>query len=163
MSEHSDYELHCRALILKLRLSFGIERLKIANEINQVALKIGEKNSNLKFEAQYYLAIEELRFNHISKSKLLFWQLYCLHINNFNEDEREMIEKYLIFSKFKYIIILLFFFLVFKLENRLNRINEESCNLPAEIKAQIFEKIADDCVELQLNELSFIFYKKMLK
>lgn len=81
-------------------MSYGYERLKIANEMNQVALKIPEKKSNLKSEAHYYLAIEELRFNFISKSKLLFWQLYCSHMNNLIEDECEMVEKYLIFSKF---------------------------------------------------------------
>lgn len=81
-------------------MSCGLERLTIANEMVQVALKIVDKNSNLKYEAQYYLATEELRFNHVLTSKLLFWQLYCSHMNRLMDDEYELLEKYLIFSKF---------------------------------------------------------------
>lgn len=58
-----------------------------------------EQNPSVRYEAQFYVAVELLRFNFLEKSKLALWRLHSLHLDHLPEIERKLVGQYLLFGK----------------------------------------------------------------
>lgn len=160
-NEKSDWTLYYRSLLIKLNLTIGIDRLKIAELLCNAASKIVPKNPEerrFKHESKCFNALEKMRHCDLadfSISKKLLWRCYedikkgtdCV-----SEDILENVKNALIF--------------IYKTEQREK--NANSLNVKDNAKRRyaqslIFEKIADDATVLGMNEIALYFYSKMLK
>ncbi|MFH4975334.1 hypothetical protein AB6A40_002043 [Gnathostoma spinigerum] len=145
----SDFDLHYRCLLSKLDF-LGDNRLKTANELVHLAKKISPKEA---VGAKYILAQEKLRANDFEGAK---WDLISIvttcQINNLDPDE----------TKYANCLLTIVYRTVSRLE-----VSEGAAN---EIRLKIYEKIADDFIEVHMGEtytdlmlqVALHFYEQML-
>ncbi|KAL3115584.1 hypothetical protein niasHT_014261 [Heterodera trifolii] len=160
-SEHGNWTLLYRTLLLKLELTTGKERVSVAQSLCNTAAKViptKVDEKRFKKEAKCHLSLEKLRHcepGNFGESKTLLWKRYeelRKEPDSVSGDLFEAVEKALIF--------------IYKTEHRMKRANSVNLKdnaMRRRAQMSIFEKIGDEASFLGMNEIALTFYQRMLK
>uniref|UniRef100_A0A914GT84 ANK_REP_REGION domain-containing protein n=1 Tax=Globodera rostochiensis TaxID=31243 RepID=A0A914GT84_GLORO len=160
-SEHEDWSLLYRSLLMKLELTIGKERVSIAQMMCNIAAKIiptKVDENKFKKESKCHLSLEKLRHceqGNFAESKAMLWKRYeelKKEPDSVSQDLYEAVKNALVF--------------IYKTDHRLKKANSMNVKNNAMRRCAqmaIFEKIGDEASFLGLNEIALTFYQRMLK